>query len=131
VTTSGAQSYGDPVTLGTTTSLSGDTITFGSTLDGAVGFTAQATTLTTFTGAVVKRHRSLPSWSSAPPTSTAGWWRPPAPRNWDGPVTLGQTTNLTGKHGRVPKHGAGQRARQRPSVHAGDQPGHAAGHAPC
>jgi hypothetical protein len=60
VTTTGAQTYNDSVTLGavttTLTSTGGANITFGSTLDGASALTVDTTGTTTFDGAVGSTH---------------------------------------------------------------------------
>ncbi|HKF73063.1 MAG TPA: hypothetical protein VKB68_15025, partial [Stellaceae bacterium] len=95
VTTTGAQSYDEPVVLSTNDILTGSTISFGSTVDGAFGLTAAAT-VTTFEGTV----GSGTALTSLTVTHTAdlngGSVTTTGAQTYDGPVVLSTNDLLTG-----------------------------------
>jgi hypothetical protein len=96
ITTSGAQTYDGPVVLTTNDLLTGTTITFLGTVDGAFGLTATATGLTTFDAAV----GSGTPLASLTVTHTAdlngGSITTSGAQTYDGPVVLTTNNLLTG-----------------------------------
>jgi hypothetical protein len=100
VKTTGAQNYGDPVTLGantTLTSTGGGDLTFALSVNGGFDLTLDTTGNVSFSGPV-GNSTSLTSLLVTPDLSTAingGAVTTRGGQSWNGPVTLGAHTTLT------------------------------------
>jgi hypothetical protein len=98
VTTSGAQSYNDVVTLGATTSLNGSAVGFATTLDGAFGLTVNSAGATVFGGAVggTTALASLTTNAGGTTAINGGLVTTSGAQSYNDVVTLGAATTLNG-----------------------------------
>src|SRR5204862_50396 len=96
VATTGAQNYDGPVTLSANALLTGSSITFHDTVDGAFGLTATATGLTAFDGAVGSGTKLASLTVTNGANLNGGSVATTGAQNYDGPVTLGANALLTG-----------------------------------
>ena len=105
VTTTGAQAFGDAVTLGATTTLDAGAgaITFGSTVNGAFALTANSSVVTTFSGAVgaVTPLASLTTNAGGSTTIGGGAITTSGSQTYNDAVNYGAGTVLTATAGTV------------------------------
>ncbi len=101
ITTTGSQTYNDPVTLGANVTLAGTDVTFGQTLNGAQDLTINASGTTTFTG-VVGGGTALTSLTTDAAGTTAingGAVTTTGAQTYNDAVTLGAATTLASTGG--------------------------------
>src|SRR5205085_10248370 len=98
ITTSGAQTYNDAVTLGAATTLTGVGNTFNSTVNGAQALTVNDSGTTTFNGAVgnATALTSLTTNAGGTTAINGGAVNTTAAQTYGDNVTLGAATILTG-----------------------------------
>src|SRR5260221_588007 len=98
VTTTGAQTYGDAVTLGAATTITGVGNTFGSTVNGAFALTVNDSGTTTFGGVVggTTALTSLTTDAAGTTAINAGAVTPTGAQGYDHAATPGARTTTTG-----------------------------------